>query len=380
MQRRRVAPLEVMRVIPEQEYGIAHPCEINHPHLKKGSRTFYSNPWFFYKKKQRRMDVVLLFLSVAYSIIALEKMRCSMMTSNKHPTRPPIHYSFPFAHVDKTLSRFQRDSPDYGGIAFSSLQNASHFRRKISPKNAKTFERNRQQAMTDEHSVAEKQVGHNCRQPSWQSHFYPTCNVMHEGDYIADDSSVQIGNGYYREAWLVNSTQPLIVKALKMKHDINDDTVHQVIQDAVIMEHLSPSPRIMDMYSLCGTSLVVKSMPVSVEKQIVPPGTWDATNEPRNDLSPSTKLAMALEMAESLADLHGFRQGVIVHGDVQLGQWLQESSNGTLVLGDFNLARVLGWDETKQRYCKYKVGRGHGNVSRLVRCFVCILSVHGGVF
>lgn len=58
--------------------------------------------------------------------------------------------------------------------------------------------------------------------------------------------------------------------------------------------------------------------------------------------SPETKLQVALEIAESLAELHGFAGGVIVHGDVQLGQWLQqESTNGRLVLGDFNLAKVL---------------------------------------
>lgn len=152
---------------------------------------------------------------------------------------------------------------------------------------------------------------------------------------------------------------------LKIDHPYNDMTMKQVIIDAVVMEQLSSSPRIMDMYSLCGTSLTVKSMPVNVEKEIVPPGEWEDGNEPRNQhLRPTTKLQMALEMAESLGDLHGFKRGIIVHGDVQLGQWLRESANGTLVLGDFNLARPLGWDERKKQYCTYKVGRGHGSVSQ----------------
>lgn len=159
-----------------------------------------------------------------------------------------------------------------------------------------------------------------------------------------------------------------------MKHNYDAIRMHQVNQDAVVMERLTSSPRIMDMYSLCGTSITVKSMPHSVEKAIVPPGSWDPNDEPRNKQSPSTKLKMALEMAESIADLHGFSGGVIVHGDIQLGQWLRETLNGTLVLGDFNLAKVLAWDEGKHRYCKYVNGRGHGNVSLILMLHVCCVN------
>jgi len=172
----------------------------------------------------------------------------------------------------------------------------------------------------------------------------------------------------------VNSTEPTVLKILKIVHKYNSNSMKQVIQDAVVMERLSSSPRIMDMFSLCGTSLVVKSMPFSIDKSVVPPGDWEPNNEPRNALQPSTKLEMALGMAESLADLHGFEGGVIVHGDVQLGQWLRDSQNSTLVLGDFNLARILSWDESKQRYCKYENGRGHGNVS-VTCCFLLLVGL-----
>lgn len=179
-------------------------------------------------------------------------------------------------------------------------------------------------------------------------------------------------NGYYREAWLVNNTEMSVLKVLKLRHDVDSDSVSQVNRDAVIMEHLTPSPRIMDMYNLCGTSLTVKSMPFSIENGIVPPGSWDSSYKPRNDLSPQTKVQHALEMAESLADLHLYKGGVIVHGDIHLGQWLRASQNSTLVLGDFNLAKVLQWDERKHQYCKYENGRGHGNVSMLVDCLALL--------
>jgi thiamine kinase-like enzyme len=44
---------------------------------------------------------------------------------------------------------------------------------------------------------------------------------------------------------------------------------------------------------------------------------------------------MAVEMAESIAILHGFKDGVIVHNDIQLRQWLR-TREGRLKLGDFN--------------------------------------------
>ena len=65
-------------------------------------------------------------------------------------------------------------------------------------------------------------------------------------------------------------------------------------------------------------------------------------------------------MAESIADLHGFKDGIIVHDDIQLCQWLR-TKDGTLKLGDFNRAEVMLWDEKEQKYCTYNNGKGYGN-------------------
>jgi serine/threonine protein kinase len=112
-------------------------------------------------------------------------------------------------------------------------------------------------------------------------------------------------------------------------------------------------------------------MPHSILDEITPPRNrwWSLLPSfrvaSRNKLPPATKLRYALEMAESLADLHGHGAGVIVHGDVHLGQWLSVSPDDSLVLNDFNLAKVLSWDSTKGEYCKVRRGRGNGNVSMI---------------
>ena len=65
-------------------------------------------------------------------------------------------------------------------------------------------------------------------------------------------------------------------------------------------------------------------------------------------------------MAESLADLHGFEDGVIVHDDVQMCQWLRRP-DGHLVLGDFNRATIMQYDLQRNEYCKFNNGKGFGN-------------------
>jgi len=66
-------------------------------------------------------------------------------------------------------------------------------------------------------------------------------------------------------------------------------------------------------------------------------------------------------MAEAIADLHGFKDGVILHGDIQLSQYLF-SRDGQLKLNDFNRAEVLLWDTEKRDYCRYTIGLSYGNL------------------
>lgn len=90
---------------------------------------------------------------------------------------------------------------------------------------------------------------------------------------------------------------------------------------------------------------------------------------PMNNYTIGEKLEIALQMAESLADLHGYEGGVIVHDDVQLCQWLR-NANGTLKLGDFNRAEMMEWNDEKQQYCKHENGLVNGNVSSTGNCDV----------
>eukprot|EP00558_Chaetoceros_sp_UNC1202_P010095 CAMPEP_0197241594 /NCGR_PEP_ID=MMETSP1429-20130617/7589_1 /TAXON_ID=49237 /ORGANISM="Chaetoceros sp., Strain UNC1202" /LENGTH=222 /DNA_ID=CAMNT_0042701455 /DNA_START=20 /DNA_END=688 /DNA_ORIENTATION=- len=70
---------------------------------------------------------------------------------------------------------------------------------------------------------------------------------------------------------------------------------------------------------------------------------------------------MALQMAQAIADLHGYKDGVIIHNDIQVGQFLLDEDN-RVKLSDFNRAEPRLWDEEKGEYCKYCLGAAMGNV------------------
>lgn len=149
-------------------------------------------------------------------------------------------------------------------------------------------------------------------------------------------------------------------------------------RDAIVMERLTNSPRIVDVYGYCATSTIVEAMSSEVEEFVIPGNGMAKQKEldrlsdvhPMNNFTIKEKLDIALEMAESLADLHGYEGGVIVHDDVQLCQWL-EHEDGRLKLGDFNRAEMMEYDEENQTYCKYDNGYVNGNVSIALRSHLC---------
>jgi serine/threonine protein kinase len=167
-------------------------------------------------------------------------------------------------------------------------------------------------------------------------------------------------------------SEEFVYKHLRLHEDISVDydTMYTTSREAVIMEQLTHSPRIVNIHGFCSTSIMSEAMGSEVWHAIVP-GTGHATQAeldeldnvyPRNSYTATEKLSTALEMAEALADMHGYQGGVIIHGDTHPKQWLK-SRDGTLKLNDFNIGDVLDWDPKHQRYCKASRGLLSGIVS-----------------
>jgi len=306
---------------------------------------------------------------------------------------------------------------DYGGLVILSLQQqrrrkrltTSTIQRKIRLHDDELCSAEKQRlldSVTDHISKRHwfddelEDIEQDCRRPSWEMLHFPSCNAFHEidlsrhydkvlatrsGDVQAGDSSY-LSHGYFRDVFALNRDQDHAKAVLKVarytKHEMNYRPLFNARRDAIIMERLTSSDKIVDIFGLCGSSVMVESLPNELENKIVPGGGWmkhedlkDSDDvDIQNNFTVPEKLYLALEMAESIAVLHGFKDGVIVHDDIQLCQWLRNDS-GKLKLGDFNRARVLGWNEKKQEYCSYDNGRGYGNVSLLFMCVVCLFSI-----
>ena len=156
------------------------------------------------------------------------------------------------------------------------------------------------------------------------------------------------------------------------KYDLGATELSNVQLEALVMEKLAGASRILDIYGYCGTSLKVEAMLKGISGQIIPgKGVAEQENLYKegdfrsfNNLTSNEKLVTATAMAEALVDLHDFDDGMIVHGDVNIEQWLVDDQ-GRIKLNDFNLAEILPWNDESQQYCPFK--RKYDGAFRLVR-------------
>lgn len=216
-----------------------------------------------------------------------------------------------------------------------------------------------------------RELNLHCRYVAWHRNTYPNCNTFHEIEIIKGTNKF-LGGGSFRAAFLQHEPfDPNLVVKVQLYNDMNPFDVERfefVRMDAIVMERLTASPRIVDMYGHCASSVYSEYLPNEAEEQIIPgdgvgvdPPLRDEDDvDPKNNYTISEKLDLALQMAEAIADIHGYHGGVIIHDDIQLAQFLFRP-DGSLVLNDFNRAEAMLYDEEKGEYCKYTNGPGGGD-------------------
>lgn len=222
--------------------------------------------------------------------------------------------------------------------------------------------------------IPEKMDGR-CRRLPWHRYNLPSCNSMHELDLVTNTPRF-VGDGAYREVFVteqpyMGSIQEMILKELRWDLDMGVDDYEYVRMDAYVTERFTSNKQITDIYGYCGLSMLTEFFPYGdIEKDVVGFQHHRRSFNPVkekvfrqfNNFTGTEKLQLALNMVEPVAALHNYPGGVIVHDDIQLCQYLWTEEDGISVkLNDFNRAEIMLWDETDQRYCKYKNGRGHGD-------------------
>jgi hypothetical protein len=98
----------------------------------------------------------------------------------------------------------------------------------------------------------------------WQKSFRPTCNTLHEFDLSTPRTPINgtvntkyriIGNGYWRDVWVANNAhEKLVFKSMRYEHDFTLRNFDRMRRDAAVMDRLSFSNYIIDLYGFCGTS------------------------------------------------------------------------------------------------------------------------------
>lgn len=162
--------------------------------------------------------------------------------------------------------------------------------------------------------------------------------------------------------------------------NVSTTQITWLLVDSIVTERLSSNNLIVDIFGYAGVALIAEAFSNGdIEDDVV--GQHDRSADfnpleepvvlPKNNFTGSEKLKLALDMVKPVAALHNFKDGVIVHDDIQLSQFLWTDETKTAVkLNDFNRAEVMFWDEEHWEYCKYRNGRGHGDVSDCTSAFL----------
>jgi len=213
-----------------------------------------------------------------------------------------------------------------------------------------------------------------CRRVKWHRWQFPNCNNFHEmGPAI--NVPKYLSGGAYRSVFIHNHTfvtqfDNIVWKQIIYEdYEFTYDMYEFVRMDAIVSERLTSNSRIVDIYGHCGLSIFSEYLEDGVIEDLIVPGSGhikpDKLNDtddvkPRNTFTATEKLLISLEMAKSIAALHDFPDGRMVHNDIQLGQFLH-TKDDEIKLNDFNRAEIMFWDEENYHYCKYRNGPGKGN-------------------
>lgn len=189
---------------------------------------------------------------------------------------------------------------------------------------------------------------------SWQNKSYPTCLEVHSINLKADVH--YIAHGGRRDVWKVlaknSSSDEVVLKTLRFngpKDEANKfpSMIESHRIDALIMERLTGSDRIANVFGFCGNSALNEVGYNNLYKFI------DSTDKNQTDFK--MHLKFALEAALALSDVHNFesesKESLIVHGDIRPWNFLVSSSKTSVILNDFNAGILLMKNQSSSSNC-----------------------------
>lgn len=178
----------------------------------------------------------------------------------------------------------------------------------------------------------EKPRDERCKLAEWQKHVKPTCNSVHENDLTdffvendikADERVRLIAHGYWRDVWKIRDGGKDVwnaFKTMRYVHDYTERNYERHERDAIVMETLTASQYIVDMYSFCGHSAFTDFTTEGTVSDLIWP-----KNGSNMTLSMRERLDLAINIAHAVSDVHFFRRSdgaTISHADISPSQFL----------------------------------------------------------
>lgn len=233
-----------------------------------------------------------------------------------------------------------------------------------------------------------------CKLPyTWQKSSFPSCNSIHEFD-ITSPWSIHsngwrklfriIGNGFWRDVWLIQNDYAIaseknILKTMRFGHEFSPRNFDRMRRDGVVMERLTKSPFVLNIYSFCGTTSITEYG----DGGDIPDALWSEGR--KSDLSQIEKLRIgtydvvflstvffiflcglnfsmvktATQAAIALAAIHNIdREGhpSLAHTDISPAQFIKVKD--VYKLNDFNRARFIAYNGNVS--CPFSVGSNPG--------------------
>lgn len=175
--------------------------------------------------------------------------------------------------------------------------------------------------------------------------------------------------GSWRDVFTLPSAPKAVLRIATWRKPYGTKMYGKMRTEGTISALLDPHPLLVDAYGFCGLSMFNEKMELGdIDDEAIPVHTRSKCNVPyltgpelitnMTNFSPTEKLEYSLIMAESLSLLHNHKDGMIIHDDVHLAQFLK-TKDGGLKLSDFNRATIPQYSEKRREYCKYKNGIGH---------------------
>ena len=150
-----------------------------------------------------------------------------------------------------------------------------------------------------------------------------------------------------------------VLKVMKSEHSVDPRNFHRHRRDALVMDVLKGSGRIVDVYGFCGNTVMTEYAGITLDDFLFDGWHENKPYSERYDLHREDglgKVDLALDIMRGLNALH---ERGIIHADLQAKQMLLDPVSGVKV-NDFNRCRFMPVHDKTGELCKLKIPSAPG--------------------